>query len=219
MKNSPLFNNFSDEEYKAVMEKPLFSSAQYPSGSILAEEGDIVEKFWFVEDGLVHAFRSNYDGSLDLFYLYSKNDYPALDLVFTRTKKSILSLTAAVDSKLTVIDEKIFREGVYDSEIREKFLTNALRLLANESIRKQIKIDVLYKKSLRARICVFFNHMRERAGSDTFEINMNREQMAQFLGVNRSSLSNEIGKMRDEKIIECRKGSFKILDPSLGNSI
>jgi CRP-like cAMP-binding protein len=219
MKDSILFNNFSDEEFDAVISAPYFASASYRAGTCLVGEGDLVERFWFVEDGTLHASRAYYDGSLDLVQLYSANDYPGLDIVFTKTQRSPLRISAATDSKLTSIDAAIFSDRELDSVIREKFTRNALRLLANENIRKQVKIDVLYKRSLRARICVFLSHMRERFDSDAFEINMNREQLSQFLGVNRSALSKEISRMREEGLIECRKGRFKILDPKLGEGL
>jgi CRP-like cAMP-binding protein len=218
MKKSILFNNFTQDEYEAMMRSPYFSAATFPIGSILAEEGDGISRFWYVEEGLVHAARMYRDGSLDLVQIYSGRDFPGLDIVFTKTKKMPLRLAAAKDSRLVVCDARIFSDGAVDAGAREKFTQNALRLLANESVRKQVKIDVLYKRSLRARICVFLSHMRDRFDSDDFEIDMNREQLSQYLGVNRSSLSNEISKMRDEELIKCRKGHFTILDPSFGES-
>jgi CRP-like cAMP-binding protein len=219
MKDSILFNGFSDEEFNAVTSAPYFVAESYNAGVHLLDEGDLVKRFWFLEDGTLHASRAYYDGSLDLVQLYSANDYPGLDIVFTKTQRSPLRISAATDATLTSIDVGIFSDRKLDSVIREKFTLNALRLLANENIRKQVKIDVLYKRSLRARICVFLSHMRERYDSDAFEISMNREQLSQFLGVNRSALSKELSRMREEGLIECRKGRFKILDPTLGEGL
>jgi CRP-like cAMP-binding protein len=201
-----------------MMHSPYFSADSFSPGAIIADEGDVLNKFWYVDSGLVHAARMYRDGSLDLVQLYSPGDYPGLDIVFTKTKKMPLRLAVAKDAKLVVCDAGIFFTAAIDAALREKFTMNALRLLANESVRKQVKIDVLYKRSLRARICVFLSHMRDRYESDDFEVNMNREQLSQYLGVNRSSLSNEISKMREEGLIKCRKGQFTILDPTFGEN-
>jgi CRP-like cAMP-binding protein len=215
MRNSLLFDTFTEAEYDALISAADFESLASPEDSIILYEGDEVGRFWHVDEGSLHAVRQYYDGSVDLVQSYNPEDYLGLDLIFTRTRRSPLQVVAASDIRLTAISSDIFFTSAIDVEIREKLVRNALRLLANESIRKQVKIDVLYKRSLRARICVFLCHMRDRFGSDDFEINMNREQLAQYLGVNRSALSNEISKMRDENLIRCRKGHFVILDSAL----
>jgi hypothetical protein len=78
-------------------------------------------------------------------------------------------------------------------------------------MRKQYKIDVLYKKSLRARVRIFLLHMAEKAGRQSFDIGMDREQLARFLGVNRSALSHELSLMRSDGLIRFSKSKFELL--------
>jgi CRP-like cAMP-binding protein len=84
-------------------------------------------------------------------------------------------------------------------------------MIADESMRKQYKIDVLYKKSLRARISTFLQHMSEKTQSPRFDIGMNREQLAQYLGVNRSALSHELSLMQQDGLIGFTKSRFELL--------
>jgi CRP-like cAMP-binding protein len=123
-----------------------------------------------------------------------------------------LQISSACAAELIAFDADIFAEGCSSAGAAEKLRMNVIRLLADESVRKQYKIDVLYQKSLRARIAVFLRHMSEKVGADAFEINMDREQFARYLGVNRSALSHALSIMRRDGIIRFRKGRFEILD-------
>ncbi|MDO4485696.1 MAG: helix-turn-helix domain-containing protein [Bacillota bacterium] len=63
----------------------------------------------------------------------------------------------------------------------------------------------------RDRIMVYLNILSRKSGSSVVTVKMNREQQAQFLCVSRSALSNELNKMKREKIIDFNKEKFEIL--------
>jgi CRP-like cAMP-binding protein len=69
----------------------------------------------------------------------------------------------------------------------------------------------LYKKQLRERIITFLQHMQNKTGSDSFDIGMDREHFAQYLGVNRTALSHALSLMREDGLIEFKRDHFEIL--------
>jgi CRP-like cAMP-binding protein len=128
----------------------------------------------------------------------------------------LLQVSSIGGSEVVAIDyDALLRNAQTDENpsgaVRGKIKGNIIRLLADENMRKQYKIDVLYKKSLRGRISTFLEHMREKSGSDTFDIGMDREHFAQYLGVNRSALSHELSLMRKDGLIAFRKSRFELL--------
>lgn len=84
-------------------------------------------------------------------------------------------------------------------------------ILASDNIKKMNKIEILAKRGMRDRILIYFDLMMQRTGSNQFHLNMNREQFARFLGVNRCALSDELNKMKKEKIIDFHKNDFTVL--------
>ena len=72
------------------------------------------------------------------------------------------------------------------------------------------KTDVLSRRTLRERVTTYLSIIREKRGSDTFDIGMTQEQFAQYLCVNRSALSKELNAMRREKLIDFRKTVYTI---------
>ena len=70
------------------------------------------------------------------------------------------------------------------------------------------RIQILSKIKLSDRLITYFSQNVSRYGT-SFKLPLSREDMAAYLGTDRSALSRELGKMRDEGIIECERNSFK----------
>ena len=86
-----------------------------------------------------------------------------------------------------------------------------MQKLAGDSIKKTRKIEILGERGLRNRIMIYLDVLRKKEGSSVVTVKMNREQFAQYLCVSRSALSNELNKMKREKIIDFNKERFEIL--------
>ena len=84
-------------------------------------------------------------------------------------------------------------------------------MLSDSNIKMAHKVEILAERGLRDRIMVYLNVLRSKAGGNTVTIKMSREQLAQFLCVNRSALSNELNKMKREGIIDFKGSRFTIL--------
>jgi CRP-like cAMP-binding protein len=134
-----------------------------------------------------------------------------LDVVFTRTRKSLLQISCVRFAEVVAVDCDIISGSSVRAAVRDVVTANILRILADDSMRKQYKIDVLYKKSLRARVRTFLLHMADKTASRSFDISMDREQLARFLGVNRSALSHELSLMRSDGLILFSKSRFELL--------
>ncbi|MDR1028907.1 MAG: Crp/Fnr family transcriptional regulator [Clostridiales Family XIII bacterium] len=212
LKDRRVFEGLSKIEYDAFAAIAHTEFVSLETGTVLIEEGEKTETFWIIALGRLRGARYYYDGTLDLVQMYAEGDIVGLDVTCTKTKKSPLEIASMEDAELVSFDISDFGDARLPTVTRDKLRGNIVRLLADESIRKQYKIDVLYQKSLRRRIAVFLRHMSEKKGSPSFEINMDREQFARYLGVNRSALSHTLSVMRKDGVISFRKGHFEILD-------
>ena len=113
-----------------------------------------------------------------------------------------------IDRKIKVMEE----EGVLDLRERIEFYKKTVHFLANEDIRKCRKIELLSIRGIRERIERYLRVQQSRHKSSAFDIEFNREQMANYLGINRSVLSHELKKMEKEGILKVRKNHFELTD-------
>lgn len=211
MLESRLFVGFTSKECNQFIEFAKPTTKKLNKEEVLCDEGAVVDGFGILMSGRLKGAKYRYNGALDLVEIYTKNDIINLEIACTPTRKSPVQLSAMEDSEILLFSHNIIKDTDKHDHKWHKVQNNIVQILANENVKKMYKIDVLYKKALRERIMVFLRHMEARLERDEFHIRMDREQFAQYLGVNRSALSHELSKMRKEGIIEFKKDYFKLL--------
>lgn len=93
-----------------------------------------------------------------------------------------------------------------------RILCYNLASLATDNLSKLLRrVNLLAQHSVRERIALFLSDHAKFHRSRTFTINMNRQQLADYLAIDRSTLCEELSKMRREGLIEYRKGTFTLL--------
>ena len=212
MRASKLFINLTDDEYKKVIDIIQPRLIKLSSNEILFNEHDEINYLWIVKNGRLQSARIQYDGTYQLNYLYSRGGIIGVDIANTRTRISPFLVSVTETAELYQVPYTIIADERIPNELREKISRNVIRILANNLIKRQFKIDILHKKGVRTRISMFLKFMSEKRESQIFDIDMDREQFAQYLGVNRSVLSHELSRMRSEGIINFHKGHFEILE-------
>jgi len=86
-----------------------------------------------------------------------------------------------------------------------------VKILASNNIKLLRKMGHLVKRSTREKILSFLSEQAEQAKNDSFEIPFDRQELADYLCVDRSAMSNELSKLKDEKILEFHKNKFTLL--------
>lgn len=90
-------------------------------------------------------------------------------------------------------------------------LNNLLALMAERTILLIQRVEYLSLTGIRSRIIRFLRDEKRKSGSATFHCPMNREELAQFLGITRPSLSREMSKMKNEGLIDYYKNTIRLL--------
>ncbi|MDR2820820.1 MAG: Crp/Fnr family transcriptional regulator [Desulfovibrio sp.] len=90
-------------------------------------------------------------------------------------------------------------------------IKNMVRILAGKNIYLTQKIWHITRRTTREKLLSYLSAWAARAGDSAFEIPFNRQELANYLSVDRSALSNELSKMRDENILRCRRNYFELL--------
>lgn len=185
-------------------------------GDLFIRDGQKVSVFGILESGELNATKLYKDGSQSLMSKYVPSYMVGVDIAATKRRSSTYYITAVRDSQIYVVDyDKIAKPGCVEEVDRLLMMESVLALIAGENQQKMSKIEILSRKGLRDRILTFLAIQRSLEGKDEFDIPFNREEMAEFLCVNRSALSHELRLMEKENLICCRKSHFKVLEAEL----
>ena len=94
----------------------------------------------------------------------------------------------------------------------QRLIENMVSLLADKNARLMAKLEILSKRTLTQKILALLSSEAQKAGSLYFSLPMNRDEMAEYLCVNRSALSRELSQMRDKGLIDYDKNTFRLLN-------
>lgn len=205
--NSGLFGNLKKSEYIDAFEQLKVTGRKYGRGEAVYYEGDIINNVCIVDSGSICAEKTYHDGEIHIVEVFEEGAIFGLEFAMSKTKKSAVDFISNEDSIVVFVSLNF----ILKSDCAMKIQTMLTYELADNNIRMANKVEILAERSLRERILVYLNILTGKAGSNTVTVRMNREQMAQFLCVNRSALSNELNKMKKEGVIDFHKDKFTIL--------
>lgn len=204
--NSGLLKHVKKSEYIEAFESCTIVERRFSKGKILFHEGDVINRICIVREGSVRTEKSYPDGGVHIVSVYGENSIFGLEITLSHKKTTPNTFVANEDSIVLFVTMPHDSKNRFQQSIRKALMEQ----LADESIRMSHKIEILAEKSLRRRIMVYLNVLAEKSEEDEFLVPMNREQLAQFLCVNRSALSNELNKMKREGVIDFTRHRFKI---------
>lgn len=183
-------------------------------GDLFIEDGQHVSFCGIVESGELSANKLYADGYLSLLLKFVPSYTIGADIAATKKRISSYFVTALTDSVVWIMDyDKIARPGSLPEAERLLMMESILALIAGENIRKMNKIEIISRKGIRDRILTYLTLESGFYQSTEFDIPFNREEMADFLCLNRSKLSHELSLMQQEGLIKYRKNHFKIMNP------
>ena len=205
--NSGLFGNLKKSQYIDAFEQLSITGKNFAKGEAVFYEGDLIDKICIIERGSICGEKTYHDGEVHILDVYEEGSIFALEVALSKTKKSAVDFICNEDTVVVFISLSTIVKSSYAEEIQSMLIYK----LSDSNIRMARKIEILAERGLRDRILVYLNILSRKSGSRTVNVRMNREQLAQFLCVNRSALSNELNKMKKEGIIDFKKDKFTIM--------
>lgn len=208
----PLFAGLSENELTAAIRLFAGKISEYKKGDSLRAMGLPFPTFGIVLSGGIQVFSLDIDGSPMMMANVGEGDSFGESLAYLETKESPVYVTAAVPASVLWLDICAVRRRAAAGEPLALALTERFAsVLATRALLQNDRIQILSKPKIRERIVTFLSQCERRYGSRTFIIPFDRASLAVYLGVNRSALSRELAKMKQEGIIDFFRSSFRIL--------
>ena len=92
-----------------------------------------------------------------------------------------------------------------------RLIRNLLSVIATKNKILTQKLEHMSQRSTREKLLSYLSEQAQRVGKESFDIPFNRQQLADFLSVDRSAMSNELSKMRKEGLLEFDRNHFVLL--------
>lgn len=207
VKECTIFKNFSIDEIIEIFSVISFYEKDYKKNDIILAENTKVEYFGIITNGKIALSNFDYFGNRNILNIFEKGDSFAEALVSLEIQipHEVISLT---DSSIVWIEYKSLSKSLY----YQKILNNLLNIISTKNLILNKKLQILSKRTTREKILEYLSNQKKALSLDSnFEINLNRNEMADYLALDRSNLSRELGKLKKEGIIDFKKNKFKLL--------
>lgn len=204
-----LFRNFSADELQKLLPVIQARIRKYHKGETFIRAGAPVTSVGLLVNGGMTTLKNDSSGNFNLIKYSSPGDLFFAYFSFQASPVTVVSAAESVVLSFPV--SRIMSEGPLTDNQRARLLGNILRFTSDESLLYLQKVETLSYRSVRNRICNYLYQMSIKHNNPSFAVPFNREQMAQYLCVERSVLSKELGKMRKEGLIQFERNHFEIL--------
>ena len=208
IKHNPLFSGINYADFEAMLDCVAARTGCYRKDEVILMTGLPVNFIGVILSGGVTITKEDADGNAVILAAFGEPELFGEVFACAGIEYSPVTVRATEDTELLLIN---YRKIIGDTScpFHSKLIENMLRLIAKKNLLLNQKIDILAKRAVRDKIMAFFD--AHRKGSDKFHIPYNREEMARYLCVDRSALSKELCKMRDEGVIAFHRNKFEIL--------
>jgi CRP-like cAMP-binding protein len=133
--------------------------------------------------------------------------------VFSHVRYMPHSVIATEDSRVLFLKcQQIIQTCPVACKFHHRLIENMLMVLAEESLRQKYKLRIISCRTTREKLLMYLNDEAARQGAHTFSIPFNRQELADYLGVERSALSAEISKLRGEGVLMSERNLFSLRD-------
>ena len=211
IKNSPVFYGMNDEELQGLLECFNARVRKYEEGEMIIRQGDIIKNIYLILKGAVNIEKDTYWGRRMIISQLTENNNIALAFVASKNIESNIDAIAVEDSELLILNYEKCTSMCQNACTRHKVLINNLfEILSKENIELIQKIENISQKTIREKLLTYLSNEAKKNRNSSFEIPFNRQDLADYLNIDRSAMSFELSKLQKEVLISYNKNKFML---------
>ena len=212
LKNCPLFEGIEDSELLSMLHCLGAKVESFDKKYTVLPEGAKAKHIGIVLSGSVQIIQIDFYGNRSILGNIGRSDMFAEAFACAELDSMPVTVVANEPSEIMLISSNhILHTCANNCGHHRQLIFNIMKDLARKTIGFHQKIDIISKRTTRDKLLTYLMIEAKRSGSDSFEIQYDRQELADFLEVERSGLSAEISKLRKEGVLESNKKWFKLL--------
>lgn len=209
IRSSSLFSGISETELAAMLSCLETREECFPKDTFLLRTGETAESIGLVLSGSVLVVQEDIWGNRNI--LSKAGPGQSFAAAYACAPGSLLNVSVLAETPVTAMFLNVKRVlNVCPSacEHHSRIIRNLLGELAEKNLRFGEKLTHMGQRTTRAKLMSYFSAEAQRLGTYEFDIPFSRQQLADYLAVERSGLSLELGKMRSEGLLDFHKSHF-----------
>ncbi|WP_230399779.1 Crp/Fnr family transcriptional regulator [Novisyntrophococcus fermenticellae] len=204
-----IFQGLSEKETEDVLVCMQANTKTYRKGEMIYRSGSIVDSIGLVLSGSVNIEQNDAWGNVSILDNIGRGRVFAEAYVCAEKEVLTIDVVAAEQSEILFLNlDKVISICGNTCPFHVKLVRNMLSVMAFKNLNLSRKISHTTPKSIRGKLLSYLSYQAMSQGKFQFEIPFNRQQLADYLCVDRSAMSNELSKMQKEGLLSYNKNSF-----------
>ena len=213
LKRTQMFAGVADTEIESMLSCLGAREVKYKKGEYVLRQGEKTDSIAIVTEGVLHIQNDDYWGSRSILGQIEVGEMFGEAYAMARDDTLLNDVVAVEDSVVMFFNVKRIITTCPSSCSFHALVTQNLFFAISEKNRKLVqKLSHMAKRSTREKLISYLSEEAKRQSSSNLTIPFNRQQLADFLSVDRSAMSNELCKMRDEGLLSFIKNNFVLFN-------
>ena len=207
----PIFANIDSASIEALLSCTGARTAKYARGELIFLENDDIRSIGVVLSGSVCMIKEDRDGNRTLLVTIKERELFGESFACRIDCGSEVSFEAASPCEVMFLPfNRVLHTCSLACAFHHRLIENMVQIIAGKNQRLMEKIEIVSQKTLRGKLKLFLELESARRGSRSFELDMNRSELAEYLCADRSAMTRELGAMREEGLIAFERNSFSL---------
>lgn len=211
LSKTQLFHGIQEREIPELFRCLMPRERKFQKGEVIFRAGSPVSEIGLVESGSVNIIVNLYWGSSIIFGHVRKGEVFAENYAAIPGKELICDVVACEETDILFLNmQNMLTTCRKGCTFHNRIIKNMLSISAKKNLNMSYRMMHTASKSLRQRLISYLSEQALEHGSSHFTIPFNRQQLADYLAVNRSAMSNELSKMQEDGLINYSKNEFTL---------
>lgn len=208
----PLFRQVGRSNYGKMLRCFGARVVELRKNTALFTEGQSADRVGIVLSGAIQAVQDDYWGNRSILSMAGPGELFGEGFACAGVDSLPVSIIATTDSRVMLIDcSHIMTMCRNACPFHNQMIRNLLVSVAQSNLRLNQKIEILSKRTTREKVMAYLLSEAKLHGSNDFVIPYDRQELADYLGVERSAMSTVIGQLRKDGFIQVERRHFTLL--------
>ncbi len=209
---SALFDGIAPEDRKAMFGCTGYHVGTFRKGSVLAFEDESIKRIGIILSGTVDMVKEDLWGNKTMLVRMGKDEVFGETFACGEDSLSVVTFVVSEEAEILFMPfHRMMRSCTMACAFHHQLIENMVRIIANKNRELMRKVEVVSKRSIREKLLAYLSIQAQVQNSDYLQIPLGRVELAEYLCVDRSALTRELAKMKEDGLIDYDKNCFRIL--------
>lgn len=213
VKSCPLFRGIDPEDLGAMLKCMSAREIEPERGEFIMTTPGSAPLMGVVLAGEVEMISEDYFGKKSLLTVLPVGSVFGESYSCVKARHRTIAYQASGKCRVLLLDyDRILHACKLVCRFHHRMIENMVELIAEKNLELIEKLEVTSRTSIREKLLTYLTRQAERTGSATFQVPMGRTELAEYLCTDRSAMTRELSRMREEGLIDFDKRTFTLLD-------